>query len=248
MYIPFDKKIIKQKTTRKLLLVLIILFPILFGVGMYWLRSINYPLYREIGREDGIIEWLQFFLFGASGVIAFILALKFKKVSRLMFVIFLIVSLGLIFVAGEEISWGQRIFNIDGHEVFDGESEIPVLKYNVQSETNIHNFKVIHSKIGYVYLAIGAYGCFAWVVMCILDKIFDFKRDIRKFLKFFVSPPYLFFYFFPLAVNILPRMGVSLIPPDYEMGEFVFSLGVFLCLLLCFTYFKKSLNKRKKRE
>jgi hypothetical protein len=244
MHVRFNERIVEDKKKRIILLTLIFVFPIFFTLGMYWLRSTNYSLYREIGKEDGLIEWLQFFLFGASGVVSFLLALKFGKVSKLMFVIFLIVSLGLIFVAGEEISWGQRIFNIDGHEVFDGESEVPVLKYNVQSETNLHNFKTFHNKVGYMYLAIGAYGCFAWVVLCILGKIFDFKEDIKRFLKFFVSPPYLFFYFLPLGINLLPRMGVGVGPQDYEMGEFIFSLGVFLYLLLCLTYFKKEFGQQ----
>ena len=248
MYIPFSEKIVKQKTMRKVLLVLIIILPILFGLGMYWLRSTNYSLYREIGKEDGIIEWLQFFLFGASGVIAFILALKFRKVSKLMFVIFLIVSLGLIFVAGEEISWGQRILNIDGHEVFDGETEIPILKYNVQSETNIHNFKTFHNEVGYMYLAIGAYGCFTWLLVCIFDKLFNLRKSIKKVIPFFISPPYLFFYFLPLGINLLPRSKWGITPQDYEMGEFMFSLGVFTCLLLALFYFKKTFEQQDNKE
>ncbi len=248
MYIPFDEKIIKNDTKRKVLLVLIIIFPILFGLGMYWLSRENNSLYKLIGSEDHLIEWLQFFLFGASGIISFILALKFRKISKLMFIIFLIVSFGLIFVAGEEISWGQRIFNIDGHEVFDGQTEIPILKYNVQSETNIHNFKTFHNKVGYMYLAAGAYGCFAWLLVCIFDKLFNFRKSIRKFFPFFVSPPYLFFYFLPLGINLLSRREWGIAPQDYEMGEFLFSLGVFICFLLALVYFKKNFQQKGNKE
>lgn len=248
MHIPFNKEIIENKTKRTIILFLITIFPILFSLGMYWLNRENNSLYKLIGSEDHLIEWLQFFLFGVSGVIAFILALKFRDVSKLMFVIFLIVSFGLIFVAGEEISWGQRIFNIEGSEIFDGEKEIPILKYNVQSETNIHNFKTIHSKIGYVYLVIGAYGCFAWFLVYIFKKIFNLKKDIKKFLPFFIPPPYLFFYFLPLGINLLPRMEWGITQKEYEMTEFLLSLGVFIFLLLLLGYFNKSFKQQDSKK
>ena len=48
---------------------------------------------------------------------------------------------GLVFLfgAGEEISWGQRIFNTESSEFF--------LKNNAQQETNLHNLVVGGVKI-----------------------------------------------------------------------------------------------------
>ena len=40
-------------------------------------------------------------------------------------------ALIFIFGAGEEISWGQRIFNVESSEYF--------LENNAQGETNLHN-------------------------------------------------------------------------------------------------------------
>jgi hypothetical protein len=248
MHITFNKNIIQGKTKRKFLLGLIFVFPILFVLGMLWLRNSNFQLYRIIGKEDGIIEWLQFFLFGASGIISFVLALKFRKISKIMFIIFLLLSFGFIFTAGEEISWGQRIFGVEGREIFQGEEGIPLLGRNVQSETNLHNFKNFHNKVGYMYIAIGTYGCFAWFLACIFDKLFDFKEKVRKFLPFFVSPPYLFFYFLPLGINLLPRMEWGIIPPDYEMAEFLLSLGIFVFLLLGLLYFDREFLQRERSQ
>jgi len=240
MHIPFNKGIIENKTKRIVVLFLITIFPILFVLSMYWLSKENYSIFLKVGSEDNLIEWGQVVFFGASGVIAFILALKFRKISKVMFVIFLVLSLGLIFIAGEEISWGQRIFRIEGSEIFDGDTEVPFLKNNVQSETNLHNFDVIHSRIGYVYLTIGAYGCFGWFLACIFDKIFKVKKTVRRYVPFFVIPPYLFLYFFALATNLIPRVTVrGVLPQVYEMGEFLFSLGVFIFILLSYIYFKR---------
>ena len=41
------------------------------------------------------------------------------KVSKPLQVIFILLALGLFFVAFEEISWGERVFNIEAPEVFD---------------------------------------------------------------------------------------------------------------------------------
>ena len=160
-----------------------------------------------------------------------------------MFILFLILSLGLIFVAGEEISWGERLFNIQSPEIFDGQTQIPLLQNNIQSEMNLHNFKVIHSRIGYVYLAIGIYAIFGWLVGCIFGKAVDIKKDIKKFIPFFIIPPYLSLYFLPLIVNIFSQVTMYMMPQDHEMVEFIFSLGVFLFLLLSSIYFKNRFEK-----
>lgn len=245
MHIRFNENIVKNKKKRTILFILLILFPLIFGLGMYWLSSVYPEIYSTIGKEDHLIEWLQFFLFLASGILSFILALRFKKISKIMFVLFLILSLGLIFVAGEEISWGQRIFNIEGHQVFDGETEIPLLGENVQSETNLHNFRTFHNMVGPMYILIGAYACFGWFLFCMSEKIFKPKKEITRFFPFLVAPPYLFFYFAPLGINLLPRRELGIAPQEYEMVEFLLSLGTFLCLLIFLKYFKKKFESQE---
>ena len=45
----------------------------------------------------------------------------------------------ILFGAGEEISWGQRIFNVESSEYF--------LENNAQGETNLHNMVVDGKKV-----------------------------------------------------------------------------------------------------
>jgi hypothetical protein len=162
-----------------------------------------------------------------------------------MFAIFLILSLGFLFVAGEEISWGQRLFGIEAGGVFDGRTEIPILEKNVQSETNLHNFVPIHTKVGYFYLAIGAYGIFSWFVVCILTKVFKPKKEIRKYLRYFTVPPYLFLYFFVTSINLqaISRRGVE--PQEYELAELILSLGILITMILYYTSAKKSFKEER---
>ncbi len=199
---------------------------------MYWLRKNHYPTYEIIGTEDHIIEYSQFFFFLIAGIISIIVSFKFRTVNKAMFAIFLIVSIGLIFVAGEEISWGERIFNIESHEIFDGKTKIPVLKYNVQGEMNLHNFKPIHKAIGYIYLLVGSYFVFSWLVVKLIFKKYHANKKLKSFLSFLIPSPILMTYFLPTAINLFDIEKVGIAPQDYEMVEFLLSLGILIFLVI----------------
>ena len=206
---------------------------------MYLLSIENYALYKRIGSEDNLIEWLQVLAYTSSSVLTFLLSLRFREFSKIMFIIFLFLSIGFFFVAGEEISWGQRLFNIEADGIFDGETEIPFLERNVQSETNLHNFGVIHSKVGYMYLGIGAYGIFSWFIAYILTKVIKLKKETKKYLRYFTVPPYLFLYFFATAINLkfISRRGTS--PQEYEIAELILSFGILITMILYYISAKK---------
>lgn len=224
--------------------ILTAIFPIIFGIFMYWLSINHRSIYETVGREDHVIEWLQFFLFFASGILAIIIAIKIGKVSKLMRIVFIILALGLIFVAMEEISWGERLFNISAPEVFDGDSTVPLLGYNVQSEMNLHNFRTIHDLVGPAYITITTYAIFSSLLVCMFYKI---KKDISKKTKFLVSfftpPVYLALYFMPLYINLLDRRALGIAPQDYEMTEFLLSLGIFIFMVICLKRIRLHLEK-----
>lgn len=85
------------------------------------------------GKEDSFFEWLTAIFYFAGAVL---LLLSFKK-NRNIFL--LLLSLVLFFGAGEEISWGQRVFG------FATPDEIN--KINVQHEFNIHNMILFDGKM-----------------------------------------------------------------------------------------------------
>ncbi len=83
-------------------------------------------------EEDGPIEWPTeiplFIIFIACIVYLFKYA---KRKNVWFFLVYLFIGLGSFFVFGEEISWGQRIFNFKTSAYFQ--------KHNTQDEDNIHN-------------------------------------------------------------------------------------------------------------
>ncbi len=85
----------------------------------------------DLGKEDHFFEWLTFICFLSASVF-FLVSYKKKKYF------FLILAGILFFGAGEEISWGQRIFNFKTTE--------RLKKLNVQNEFNIHNIEIFNSE------------------------------------------------------------------------------------------------------
>lgn len=149
-----------------------------------------------------------------------LLAFKLRK-GKLIFVIYLFLSLGLLFIALEEISWGERIFG--------GILPARLAQRNVQGEINIHNIDSINGKIGYLYILIGFVGCFSWLAICIFKKIFFLKNSFVNTMEKIVPSYIFFFYFFPLFINLITNYGFR--PQDYESVEFILALGIFMYLL-----------------
>lgn len=100
--------------------------------------------------EDHLGEWLQVAFCLAIGVVA----LKtFRLTSRKwLSASLLFAGLGMIFVGGEEISWGQRVFNFQSSEFF--------FLRNYQNETNLHNLLPLESNLIPYYIAAFVLGVF----------------------------------------------------------------------------------------
>lgn len=87
--------------------------------------------------EDGIVEWMQFLCFSAiAGLLGFAFFERLKRSDRGVLELLALAGLSLLcaLAALEEISWFQRILNIQSSEFF--------LQNNRQGETNIHNLAV----------------------------------------------------------------------------------------------------------
>ena len=112
-----------------------------FGV---FISHIDMIWYEQVYvGEDGFIEWLTVLaLLGLSATMFYrFFRLRNQKPKLLLAILFFTGLLG-IFGAGEEISWGQRIFQVESSEFF--------LENNSQQETNLHNMVVNGKKVNKV--------------------------------------------------------------------------------------------------
>ncbi len=92
------------------------------------LHTLAPELHDRLLQEDGPVEWATVWSLvaaaGAFGVLAF-------RASGWSFVFPALASLGCLVVAGEEISWGQRLLGLQPPDYF--------LAHNDQQELNLHN-------------------------------------------------------------------------------------------------------------
>jgi len=85
--------------------------------------------------EDGFIEWFTVLPLIITSIVAVTYLVKLSMKRNWMFsVVVLVIAVFCFFSAGEEISWGQRIFHIKTPEYFE--------EHNTQDELNIHNLVV----------------------------------------------------------------------------------------------------------
>lgn len=111
-----------------------------FCIIPYVILFLQSPIQREnFTKEDGIIEYLSaFFYFLASCIYLYLFFKSFSEDNIYIFktrrnYFLLIIGIVFLFCFGEEISWGQRIFDITPSAWFNDN--------NLQDETNLHNLK-----------------------------------------------------------------------------------------------------------
>lgn len=108
---------------------LIIFVYLLIVYSLYFFLDIGTMI--SLGREDGLIEYLTFLFF--LGTTVFFTKTYLASKNKY----YLLLALVFLFGAGEEISWGQRIFTY---------ATPPAIgEVNVQNEFNLHNIEVFNS-------------------------------------------------------------------------------------------------------
>lgn len=123
----------------------IILFSIFLGVKMLFPST-----YTRIIQEDSPIEYLQAFFYFLSSILSLLVSFTFfKNKFFLCGVLYSLLAFGLFFITMEEISWGQRLFNIANPNYFSDN--------NVQNEISFHNMKPIQRYLHKFYILLGAY-------------------------------------------------------------------------------------------
>lgn len=101
--------------------------------------------YAALLQEDRAPEWWTVGLFGVAGVARILAAVRRRRAFDFL------VGLFCLFVAGEEISWGQRLLGYTPPDVF--------LAHNTQQEATLHNFADVFGQPKWMLaLALAGYG------------------------------------------------------------------------------------------
>jgi hypothetical protein len=117
-------------------------------IAGYILFYTDLSSFERYVEEDGIVEWLTVLGLLAGCFVCFNRGSKLRPFKTGWF-LFVTIALGLalFFVAGEEISWGQRILGIQSSEFFK--------EKNSQGETNFHNLIVGGLRVNKIVFSIG---------------------------------------------------------------------------------------------
>jgi len=172
--------------------------------------------------KEGFMEDYTTLLYVVAGIITFISAFFINRTffssrekKTILILLFLLIAL-LIFLFGEEVSWGQNVLDFKSPGIFQ--------EYNYQQEVNVHNF--FNPLFKYVYPLAGM----SFYVVLILVWLFDKKN--KPYLFYLFSPPQsLFFLIFFMAASTYH--GHSEI---FEEMVSVFSLLYSIRLYFCLRY------------
>jgi len=201
------------------------LFPIYYLVFIYgfiYILPFGKPLigiswFDFLRSEDGPLEWIQFFQYFFASIISLFIFIKSKNKKSIEVLIWLVLAFACFFVAGEEISWSERITGFSLNSI----SEI-----NVQGETNFHNLPFIHHNLLDPSFTIGSL-FFGWVGWRKWPNIKSLPGKELSLYFLFVA---LFYFYFDISW----ASTISQIRNDQEIFELLFSSGILLhCLKNC---------------
>jgi len=104
-----------------------------FGMGVVFLSFYSVDLYSELISEDGIVEYSSAVFWFLAVIIMVVYTARLLKMGtqKPTFTFNLLLILFFFLCAGEEISWGQRLFDIETPQLLK--------EVNVQNEITLHN-------------------------------------------------------------------------------------------------------------
>ena len=222
-----------------ILIIFIIITKITFGPA-------NIP-YIILISEDGPVEYATFIIYFVTIIFSLLSAkIFFKRGKKRYGFLYFAMALVFIFIAMEEISWGQRIINLDLPEFF---------AESTQEEMNIHDLPVVAIFEDPMIIIAGLIGGLLWVIF---QK--SKNTNFYSFKRFFVPGWYLMSYFIPVSIfylmlNLTPPEQISLqgmywnftFQKEQEPFEFLLSLGFFGFILVNYIRLRKAKGNRQKK-
>jgi hypothetical protein len=153
-------------------------------VGIAALGVLAPARYEMLLQEDRPVEWATVWLFLMAGIVGLVRSISHRRVFDGL------VALFCLFVAGEEFSWGQRLFGYYPAEFF--------LANNFQQEANLHNLPqaVVQPK-WILMLALAGYG----IVLPLVERWSVMRPHLARVGA--TSPPLPLLPWFAVAIVLL---------------------------------------------
>ena len=173
MKIPLQQTKPKLNTIEKIILIIVFALMIV-GVIAAWVNKEWFL--QEYVAEDHFIEDITLIPLAVITIACFLYLAKFGRKKNMWFIlVYLFFGLASFFVLGEEISWGQRIFNFQSSEFFK--------EHNTQGEENIHNLLLDGEKLNKIIFTdalIAGVGIFLIVIPILYKRNEKVKTFLDK--------------------------------------------------------------------
>ena len=197
----------------KLALIFTTVFTLIGFVWSYWDPESFKNVYTI---EDGFTEWstVVFLLFGLGVMLKRLWLLKSQR-SKLFLFMMALLALFFFFGAGEELSWGQRIFHVKSSEFF--------VEHNAQGEMNLHNLVVNHTKINKVVFGRGI-GILLLLYLFVLIPLYKRKAGVRKVVDNLAIPIAQNYQIAAYVILLILVQGLMVSSKKGEMLEFAGSI------------------------
>lgn len=193
---------------------------LLYILGIYFANTDPTYFKSTYAREDGFIEY------ATAIMLLFISLLSFSRLFKLWSVKPVLWKLGVLgfaliflFGAGEEISWGQRIFNIESSQYF--------IDNNAQQETNLHNMVVGETKINKLIFS-QILTIILVIYLIILPLLYRKFKGIKNLVDMFAVP--LPRWNHTIAFLLVTAL-LSLMPSDKKWEVYELAFGIIFLLI-----------------
>lgn len=198
------------------------------------LAHVDHDYFREkYIVEDGIIEWLTVIGLVAGMTLCFYRVVILRSSKPALFLI-MTALLGLLFLfgAGEEISWGQRVFKFESSEWF--------LTRNYQSEINVHNLLVKGKKLNRLIFSTGL-GLAVLFYLFVLTPLYKRTKGFARIVDSLAIPVPQLHHVIACSALIFVVYVLVASPRKGELMEFGSSL--FFALIVAFPYNKAAFQR-----
>ena len=170
--------------------------------------------------EDGFIEDLTLIPLAVLAIASLTYIIRYARKKNVWFIlIYLGIAAGSIFILGEEISWGQRIFHFKTSEYFE--------EHNSQDEINIHNLVIEGEKLNKIIFTDAVVG--ALVIYLIgFPLIYNRNNKFKSFVdKSAIPLPRLY-----QIIGCALVFGLSFLTFDSKGAELLEFGGCFMFMLI----------------
>lgn len=183
--------------------------------------------YKAFTTEDGIAENIQVVFFIVAFVFCFrIVHNRAHRRDYLYAVLYGILCVGLFFIIGEEVSWGQRIIG------WDTPQHLKIA--NKQDETNLHNIYGVGETIKWLHLVFAAYGTFMPILLMRSNRLERYSHHLAMIVPHYSLIPYFFislvWRLFRNLVDV-PKRFYFVVSEYTEVIELVIASAIMLFLI-----------------